>query len=384
MRGLFYYRTHRDDIANQGVVQKCEAYTQAFRAHGVETDVVWYSDKGLIFNDISIFQSLLCNRKKSAGHFLLFYALGDRFLRRSVDFSRYDFFLIRHMPTHPAFLSLLKKAKKANPNLRIIIELPTWPYDAEMKNWAARAMLRVDRLCRSQLKGVTDRFLHYGTEREIWGVPTIFVQNGIDMSRIPKHVHHEQPKDLIRMIFIGSMGYWHGLDRLLQGMRDFLDRHAGTNLQLKVLGIGAESEEIRALVNRFHLGDAVQLIPPCSGEEFDAQMAQADLGIGTLGIHRIGIPLNSALKHRTYCAYGLPFIFAGEDADFPPEYPFCLRFPPDETPVSVGMLLDFLAQLREGYPDAALRIRDYADVYLDWSRKVQPVLDYLLVDGTRI
>ena len=382
MRGLFYYRTHRDDIANQGVVQKCEAYTQAFRAHGIETDVVWYGDNGLVFNDVDVFKPPLGNRKKSAGHALLFYVLGDYFLARSADFSRYDFFLIRHMPTHPAFLSLLKKAKKANPGLQIIIELPTWPYDAEMKHWIARIMLLVDRLCRPQLKGVTDRFLHYGVEQEIWGVPTIFVQNGIDMSRIPKPGYHKPQTDLLRMIFIGSMGYWHGLDRLLHGMRDVLDRHAEIKLQLKVLGMGAASEEIRALVDRFHLGDAVLLIPPCSGAEFDAHMAQADVGIGTLGIHRIGIPLNSALKHRTYCAYGLPFIFAGEDADFPPEYPFCLRFPADETPVAIGMILDFLAGIREEFPDAALRIRDYADVYLDWRRKVEPVLEYL--DSTRI
>lgn len=380
MRGLFYYRTHRDDIANQGVVQKCEAYTQAFRAQGHETDVVWYGDKGLIFNDITIDNTFLNTRKKSVGHVLLFYALGDRFLSRNVDFSRYDFFLIRHMPTHPVFLSLLKKAKRVNPKIRIIIELPTWPYDAEMKDLVARAMLGVDRLFRPQLKSVTDRFLHYGIEKEIWGVPTIFVQNGIDLRRIPKPVYSTQSKGMIRMIFIGSMGFWHGLDRLLHGMRDFMDRQSEIKLQLKVLGIGAESEEIRALVNRFHLSDAVQLIPPCSGETFDTQMAQADVGIGTLGIHRIGIPLNSALKHRTYCAYGLPFIFAGEDADFPASYPFCLRFPPDETPVEVGMVLDFLARLREQYPDAALRIRDYAERNLSWNQKMKPVLEYLKRD----
>jgi glycosyltransferase involved in cell wall biosynthesis len=379
MRGLFYFRTHRNDPANQGVVQKCEAYVRAFQANGMEADVVWYSDKGLIFKGKLLASPLFNSRKKSIGHLALFYAFGDFQIARSINFQQYNFLLIRHMPTHPAFLFLLKKAKKTNPNLKIIIELPTWPYDAEMKGLSARIMLGIDRLFRQKLRLFTDRFLHYGRETEIWGVPTIFVQNGIDVQRIPKQTPKTQANKGLQMIFIGSMGHWHGLDRLLHGMYEFRQKRAEnqSKVNLKIVGVGAASEETQALVLRLGLETCVQMIPPCSGAEFDAHMAQADVGIGTLGIHRIGIPLNSALKHRTYCAYGLPFVFGGADADFPAEYPFCLRVESDETAVSIDAILQFMDGIYQQYSDVNQQIRAYAETQLDWKVKITPVLEYL-------
>lgn len=381
MKGLFYFRTHYNDLTNLGVVQKCEAYTSAFQRRGISVDVLWYDDKGLIINNKITCATWLGNQKKSLGHFLMFYLLGDLQLARTLDFQQYDFILIRHMPTHPMFLYLLKQAKKANPKIKIIIELPTWPYDAEMKGWIARIMLGIDRLFRSGLQRRTDRFLHYGTETQIWGVPTIFVQNGIDVQRIPEAPLRSPEHSVLRMTFIGSVGYWHGLDRLLSGMRTFLDRPGqGPVLHLKILGSGAESEEIRLLVDRLALGAQVQLIPPQSGKDFDALMAQTDIGIGTLGIHRIGIPLNSALKHRTYCAYGLPFVFAGSDADFPETFPFCHRIPADENPVEIEKILEFMENLRRRFPEATREIRAYAEATLDWENKIKPVLGYLGAD----
>lgn len=383
MKGLFYYRTHRDDPTNQGVVQKCETYAQAFQKNGIRTDVVWYSDKGLIINDKTIASPFWNNRKKSPGHVLMFYLFGDRLLRQQVDFREYDFFFIRHMPVHPAFLSLLKKAKQQHPNLQIIVELPTWPYDAEMKDLVSRFMLWVDRLFRHRLRGLVDRFLHYGKESTIWEIPAIFVQNGIDTDAIPEILVRATQQDRLRLLFIGSMGYWHGLDRLLRGLQRWKET-SGDNcrVELKIAGSGAESAEIRALVSRLGLEAEVQMVPPCKGKEFDALMAQADMGIGTLGIHRIGIALNSALKHRTYCAYGLPFVFAGKDADFPAAYPFCLQVPEDESPVNLEDVLTFWRNIRHRHPDAARQIREYAIAELDWKNKIRPVLAYLL--GTRV
>jgi len=381
MRGLFYFRTHRNDPANQGVVQKCEAYTRAFQANQIEADVLWYSDKGLIFNDKPLGSYTSNSPKKSIGHLGLFYGLADYQLIREIDFMQYDFFLIRHMPTHPAFLFLLKKAKKSNPNLKIIIELPTWPYDAEMKGLSGRFMLGIDRFFRKKLLRFTDRFLHYGREPEIWGVPTIFVQNGIDVQRIPIPKPKIWDRDRLQMIFIGNISYWHGLDRLLCGMYEFLQKHPEntTKISLKIVGSGAETESINALVERLGLETVVQMIPPCSGAEFDAYLAQADVGIGALGNHRKDVRISSALKHRTYGAYGLPFVFGGEDVDFPTAYPFCLSLEPDETPISINSIWSFMEQIYQQYPDVNQQIRVYAEAQLDWISKIKPLLEYLLM-----
>ncbi|MEI6409362.1 MAG: hypothetical protein WCR52_08270 [Bacteroidota bacterium] len=379
MRGLFYFRTHRNDPANQGVVQKCEAYTRAFQANQIEADVLWYSDKGLIFNDKPLGSSLFNSPKKSLGHLALFYGLGDFQITKTIDFKQYDFFFIRHMPTHPAFLFLLRKAKRINPNLKIILELPTWPYDAEMKGLSGRFMLGIDRFFREKLQRYTDRFLHYGRETEIWGIPTIFVQNGIDVQRIPKPKPKIWDRDRLQMLFIGNISYWHGLDRLLYGMYEFQQKLPENRviINLKIVGNGAELEAIQALVLRLGLESCIQMVPPCSGAEFDAYMAQADVGIGALGNHRKRVRLSSALKHRSYCAYGMPFVFGGEDADFPTAYPFCLRLASDETAVSIDSILQFMEQIYQQYSVVNQKIRAYAEDQLDWKIKIKPVLEYL-------
>ena len=149
MQGLLYYRTHVDDPNNLGVVQKCRAYAKALQSHGIQVDVWMYHTAGILKNDQLWYRPVLRPNKKSMGHLLLFYALGDWQMARRIDFRQYDFMLIRHMPTHPMFRWLLKTAKKQNPALTIIIEIPTWPYDAEMNNGFARIKRWIDRRYRT-------------------------------------------------------------------------------------------------------------------------------------------------------------------------------------------------------------------------------------------
>jgi hypothetical protein len=41
-------------------------------------------------------------------------------------------------------------------------------------------------------------------------------------------------------------------------------------------------------------------------------------------------------------------------------------------------VIGFLEEIYRQYPDAASRIRAYAEAQLDWTNKIKPVLEYLM------
>ena len=64
---------------------------------------------------------------------------------------------------------------------------------------------------------------------------------------------------------------------------------------------------------------------------------RADVGLGTLALHRKGMAEASALKMREYLAVGLPVIYGNEDRDVDPLEPWVLRLPNTESNVDDGL-----------------------------------------------
>ncbi len=53
---------------------------------------------------------------------------------------------------------------------------------------------------------------------------------------------------------------------------------------------------------------------PKMGIELDQEFQSADLGMGTLGMHRKGLTSGSVLKLREYTARGIPSVIGYDDA----------------------------------------------------------------------
>ena len=123
-----------------------------------------------------------------------------------------------------------------------------------------------------------------------------------------------------------------------------------------------------------------------SGTELDALFADADLALGSLGMHRLGLHRSSSLKAREYCARGVPFVLGSDDPDFPDGIPFVHQVAADESPIDVSALADFVDNLRERSPDASIVMRRYAEQRLTWNAKLEPIVRYArtgnLVDAT--
>lgn len=149
-----------------------------------------------------------------------------------------------------------------------------------------------------------------------FGVPFVVIGNGISLRDIPilSPANNAHP----RLVFIGTPRQpWHGVDKLVFLAKRFPNWHFDL--------IGVDADDVgREIPNN------VQLHGILTKEKYQPIMAQADVAIGTLALHRKLLNESSALKVREYLAYGLPVIMASKDVDFPTSAPFLLELPNTE------------------------------------------------------
>jgi glycosyltransferase involved in cell wall biosynthesis len=370
MRILFYFRTHFDDPSNIGVINKCRAIVSGFNAAGAASDTLFFSQRGLEKSGEELPVRSWPHRKRSLSHIALYYFLADRWLVQNIDFQAYSHFYIRHFPTHPAFLNLLKTAKKQHPQLKILVEFPTWPYDKESRGWMDKMIALPDRFYRKSLYRYTDHVLHYGIEPSIMGIPAIPVSNGIDWQHIPVRATTPAPENTLRIIAAGNWNTWHGLDRIMEGIKLYQRNKGGTTIHLNIVGNGPAIPALKKRTVELQLEQVVQFHPPSTGDVLSQLFDHADIAVGVLGLHRKGLSIASPLKHREYCARGIPFIMAGKDSDFAADWPYALNLPEDDSPVDMATVLAFVQQFKK---EDVGKMRQFAERHLGWEVKIKAI-----------
>ena len=377
MKGLFYYRVNKDNKANSGVIKKAYGQAAAFRRLGVEVDLVLLSDSGILLNDklIYTFKKPVLTKRRSTYWFYFFNLLPILF--KIINFKKYDFLYFRYALAHPGLIQLLKKVHIRNPNIKVIAEMPTFPYDKEKTTIIDRLSLQMDKFNRIFITKYLHSFTHYGLDESIFGVRTIPIRNGITLDKI--QISNSKPqKNKVRLIGVANWSYWHGLDRLIEGIRNYYsDGNYTYDFTLTVIGQGNVTEKHKHLVRKYQLQNRVKFVPPMTGKELDDFFDDADIGVGTLGLHRKGLELDSSLKHREYCARGLPFLMAGKDLDFPKEISFVFSCPANEEPIDIRRVIEFYEKIKMSRTKIRLNIRKYAENNLSWYIKMKVVKDFL-------
>jgi glycosyltransferase involved in cell wall biosynthesis len=140
--------------------------------------------------------------------------------------------------------------------------------------------------------------------------PTAVIANGVDLSgyeSLPPVA--DGP---LRLVFAGSPGArWHGVDKMIALARRLPQIH------IDLIGPSPDAEQPSNVTSHGMLGRT----------DYQTLIARADVGIGTLAMHRNGMDEGSTLKVREYLAFGLPCVIGYRDTDFPTPVPFILQLP---------------------------------------------------------
>lgn len=371
LKVLFVYRVDRNNPSNSGVIHKLTGQVKATKALGHSVQYITQSGNQTLLNQevIHTARSWIPYRVRQAYWF-------DTF-RKRVLVQAYDIIIIRYGLSTPSFLSFLNEIKHKWPNTKVLIDLPTFPYDKEWSGLSGQVSMRMDHYFRRKLKKYIDYIIHLGVESSIWGVPTILISNGIEIAPIGSAAHVRpalERKETLHVIAVGKWQYWHGLDRVIKGISPKDD------IRLHIVGEGPENRALLQLTERLGVKTQVRFYGSLIGAELDKVYDKCHIGIGTLGLHRKNLKIDSSLKHREYCMRGVPFILGSEDHDFPLELPFVQYFSGEKIITSEDLKTFY--QCCQVEDNISQKMRDYAIKHLRWYDKMKTIFNTVVKYGS--
>ena len=337
------------------------------------------------FKNISIIKEIVMDSKKNKFNKLLKRLPGRSRLHQweavySKIEGRPDYIYIRKDIFDYGFIDFLRSIKKNFPFCKIVLEIPTYPYDKELfKKIVNYPLLLKDRKARNCFKKFVDRIVTYSNDEEIFEVPTIRIQNGIIVKSFPM-IRNTLQNDAINLIAVATLQPYHGYERIIRGVADYYDNGGKREVNFLVVGSGVAQVELEELVKSFHLENKVVFFGMKTGDELTDIFNQADIGIGSFGFYKIGLDRASSLKTREYLARGLPVISGCRQDIFeiaPCDYH--LEFPNDSSPVDIQKIIQFYDQTFVGKKkeDVFAEIRKYAEENVTMEKAFAPVIEYL-------
>ncbi|WP_324283384.1 glycosyltransferase [Fusobacterium polymorphum] len=276
---------------------------------------------------------------------------------------------------NPSFINFLKTLK--GKNIKIILEVPTYPYDLEYTNVNFLAKLKhsIEKIYRQKMKKYIDRIVTFTNDEEIFGIKTISINNGIsleDISIIKKD--KKEDKNKINFIGVAGISFWHGFDRMLLAMVKYYKKTPKREVIFHIVGDGDKVviDSLKKIVKDNNLEKYVIFYGYKFGKELDEIYNKADIAVGSLGAFRKNIQVGSALKVREYCAKGLPFILSEEDTCI--KEVFMYKIINDETIFDIEEIIEWYNNLKV----SAEEIREYTKNNLTWDIQMKKVVDYIL------
>lgn len=372
---LYYSRPLKDSGKNLGIVNKVKGQIEGFEKNGFSVDAVWLKSNGIYFNEEKIHdvdEGIFNSMYKIAYYYLFMH---HRILRRKIDFTFYDVIYFRYEMSHPGLLKTFQYIKLINPTATLILEVATYPYVNEMKGRFRRIQYALDEKYRKLLKKYIDVIVNYNGFDNIFGIPAVSIQNGISTSRAKIKTQGSFTKDKINLLAVGSVNYWHGLDRVVEGLFNYYKNNVSINVFFTIVGSGEAIIKLKKQVDKRKLNDVISFIEPLDGLELDNIFDMAHIGIGDLGSFRKNMDIAYSLRHREYTSRGLPFVLSTPDPDFPETLSWIKYFPNDDTPILIEDVIRFYQKLdKKKYPN---EMRNTAEQKLSWHTILKKLSDKL-------
>lgn len=361
MNLIYFTHYNLEDKNYYGVKEKIFSQYNAFNKH-IKTGLIYFDNYNMIFLNekeekklIAIFKNKL--KKRTQMYNFLYNVIKENNIKN---------LYIRYPYTDFYFINFLKKIKSK----KIFLEIPTYPFHNEDKRLKARITYLIETFYIGKLKKYIDYIVTFSDHDEIFGIPTIKIENGIDLNKIElrKPVKHEN----INLLGVAKVSKWHGYDRVIKGLYEYYNNNPSEKVYFHVVGEGEELNNLKELSNKLKLENYIIFHGFKKGKELNELFNIADIGIGSLGNHRKGIYKESALKNREYCAKGLPFILSSIDNDFPENFKYVYYISQEETPLNINKIKNFYNKIKnENY---IKEMRKYAENNLSWEIKLNKII----------
>ena len=282
-------------------------------------------------------------------------------------------------------LGFFRKLKSRG--VKIYLELPTFPYAGE-RDKRHRDMLKKGKIPQYMIKRIlakqeeahtrsvnkyVEKIITYTYDGTIWNLPSMCIENGVDCSSI-KVRDHQNDSEKVIIGCVANLAKWHAVDRVIEGLKNYYAQPSVRPVEFWIVGEGSETAFVKSLVEKYNLSDHVIFKGAMSGESLEKVLNEIDIGVGTLGLYRIGLPWGSTLKSKEYCAAGLPFFYSSREKALTGYEPFALKFEDNDSPIDINAVVEFALKVRN---DIQLRkeMREKAEREYDWKSLTKKILE---------
>lgn len=356
---------------NNGISKKISYQVDAFKKCGMNVHLCYMDEKDT-------------KKRIIDGNVIADYGNGllSKILKRT-DFSAISNYVKKNQidlvyirSNHNANLFTINMVKKMKAyGAKVVMEIPTYPYDIEYKAQGISRQIFQDKIFRNQLAKYLDAIVTFSDFDKIFGQRTIKISNGIDFDSVKMKTTINDTSKELNLIGVAEIHEWHGFDRIVRGLADYYSKPQDYLVEFHVIGYFFSKEiedEFRKIISDNHMENYVILYGKKHGTELDNLFDKCDFGIGSLGRHRVGIDKIKTLKNREYAARGIPFIYSETDSDFDPK-PYVLKAPADESPIEIQRIIDFYKRNTMSPIEIRESITD-----LSWKKQMELVIKEVL------
>ncbi|ANU27549.1 glycosyltransferase [Planococcus versutus] len=289
------------------------------------------------------------------------------YLRRPAAFTKYT-------------INVLKLIKKRNPSIKIVLEIPTYPYDKELTiNKKNIPLLIKDRHNRKKLAGIVDRIATLTGDKELFDIPTLKFENGVDLSSISMKKPTVK-NGTVNLIAVAMYAEWHGYDRILESIGQYYSSGGKREVVFHLVGNGSETQKYKTIVKKYNIEKNVIFYGEMSGEELDRVYDKSDIAVDVFGMYRKNNTISYSLKSREYLAKGLPII-SGCKIDLFENHniKYFKEFSNDSSKVPLESIFDFYDDIysQEKSPlEIITEIREFAEKTCGMNSAMKNVTDY--------
>ena len=352
---------------NNGISKKISYQLDAFKALGMQTHICFMDEhetKKRIVDNIVIadYGNGVISKIKKRIEF-------SSITRFAIN-NHIDFVYIRsNHNANPFTIRMVRQMKQSG--MKVVMEIPTFPYDTEYKAQGISRQIFQDILFRNQLAKHLDAIVTFSDYDKIFGQNTIRISNGIDFNNVKMKLTINDTSKELNLIGVAEIHEWHGFDRIIKGLAKYYSVPQDYSVKFHVVGYFFNSEieqEFKMFITDHYMEEFVILHGKKHGAELDELFEKCDFGIGSLGRHRVGIQKIKTLKNREYAARGIPFVYSETDSDFD-QKSYVLKAPADETPIDINSIISFYQSLSMTPIEIRESIQD-----LSWKNQMEKVL----------
>lgn len=360
-----------------GIYRKVKAQAEALRLAGNNVILVYTFHDEIIIDSKLEKKTILINSLFNKVNIFYFK------LPKILSSERFDFIYFRHFPINPLLIKLLNRFKKYNQGVKILCEIPTYPYYKTFRKGLNSSYLKalIDKILMPKLGKIIDRFVLFDENKYLFNTQVIKIDNGMEIPKDYFRDVSQLPNDRINLVAIASFQDWHGIDRVLFGMSKYK-----TNLPfyLHLIGTGPQTMKLKNIVNELGLKERVFFHGYLDIIEYNKILNICHIGISSLGIHRVNqdSKMISPLKSREYFGLGIPFIYGYIDNFLPQNYNFTLQISYNDEPVNMENIYSFYNRMNLlGFENVSKIMREFAIDNFSWSYTMRNVINYIKTEA---